>query len=150
MSREVYIYAKNKKTKEEIMLTWQGADTAQVISECFDLEDQEWTGTADEFARLIKKGLNIKVEKCTEELNDLQENYDEIKELAAKAVDKEVSSDYYERLFDYKNDLKEAKHNVKWYAQVRDKLVYLAAQEFLHPEYGEKNCDWEMKVVYSY
>lgn len=150
MSREVYIYARNKKTKEEIMLTWQGADTAQVISECFDLEDQEWAGTADEFARLIKKGLNVKVEKCAEELNDLQENYDEIKELAAKAVNKEVSSDYYERLFDYKNDLKEAKESVEWYGQVRDKLVYLSAQEFLHPEYGEKNCDWEMKVVYSY
>lgn len=150
MSREVYIYAKNKKTKEEIMLTWQGADTAQVVSECFDLKDQEWTGTADEFARFIKKGLNAKVEKCTEELNDLQESYDEIKELAAKAVNKEVSSDYYERLFDYKNDLKEAKDNVEWYAQVRDKLVYLATQEFLHPDYGKKGCDWKMKVVYSY
>lgn len=150
MSREVYIYARNKKTKEEIMLTWKGADTAQVISECFDLNDQEWTGTADEFARLIKKGLDAKVEKCVEELNDLQESYDELKELAVKAVNKEVSNDYYERLFDYKNDLKEAKDNVEWYAKVRDKLVYLSAQEFLQPEYGQKSCDWEMKVVYSY
>lgn len=151
MSRETYIEARNKKTEQTLELYWTGADSAQVLAECFDRdEDEKWVGSSEEFYNHVKKGLNEHIRKCQEEVDDIENSVARLKELASNAKTVEVANNFYDEMTSYDGDLKEAKERVEHYKSMFKSLTVISGLSFLEPDYGENECDWEVVVTYSY
>lgn len=151
MSRETYVEARNKKTNQVLELYWTGADSAQVLAECFDRdEDEKWAGPSEKFYDYVKRGLNEQIRKCQEEVDDIENSVARLKELASNAKTVEVANNFYDEIVSFDRDLKDAKENAEHYKNVLKSLTVISGLSFLEPDYGEDECDWEVVVTYSY